>query len=282
MKRIIINADDFGLSPCVNEGIVRAHREGILTSATIMANMPGFDQAVDLARANPKLGVGLHLNIVRGRPIVSPGLVTSLVGNDGRFPASAAAVAAKLFARQVKPQQLERELRAQVDKALEAGLRLSHFDSEKNIHILPPFFKVVIRLARDYGIRKVRFIREFRPSRALGQSLKAAVLSLAGAVSARRARRAGLVFTDRFYGISKSGRMTAEALRDILSRHRDGSAEIMVHPGYVRQELLDLEPLVGRYYINACRELELEALCDPSLKEAVRSRAIRLINFHEL
>ena len=282
MKRIIINADDFGLSPCVNEGIVQAHREGVLTSATLMANMPGFDQAVDLARANPKLGVGLHLNIVRGRPVAPADQVSSLLMGDVRFPRSASTVVRRLLLGRVRTEELERELRAQVEKALKAGVRLSHFDSEKNLHVLPPFFKLVIKLAVDYGINKARFIREFRPSRALGQSLKASFLSLSCAGMEKRLRRAGLVITDRFYGISNSGRMTAEVLKGILSRHKDGSAEIMVHPGYIRQELLDLEPLVGRYYINACRERELAALLDPKLKEAVRSRGIWLINFHEL
>jgi len=282
MRRFIINADDFGLSPCVNEGIVRAHREGILTSATLMANMPGFDQAVDLARGNPRLGVGLHLNIVRGRPVAPPDRVPSLVGRDGRFPSSASIVIRRLLFGRLRPEDVERELRAQVEKALAAGVRLSHFDSEKNIHVLPPLFKIVMRIAGEYGVRKVRFINEFRPSRAVGQSLKAAFLSLSCAGMRGRLRRAGVVITDRFYGISYSGRLTAEVLKGIFSRHKDGSAEIMVHPGYVRQELLDLEPLVGRYYINSCREAELEALCDSRLKEILRTRGIQLINFREL
>jgi hopanoid biosynthesis associated protein HpnK len=282
MVRVIINADDFGLSQSVNEGIVKAHREGILTSATLMANTPGFEQAAALAAENPRLGVGLHLNVVRGFPVSKPESVPSLLTPEGRFPASAGKVIRGLYSRRLKAEDLERELRAQVEKALQAGVRLSHFDSEKNLHVIPPFFRAVLRLGREFGIKKVRFVREFRLSGAAGQSLKAAFLSAVCLRMRRRALGAGFVITDRFYGICNSGRMTAQALTSLLSRQKDGSAEIMVHPGYVRQDLLDLEPVVGRYYINRSRELELGALLDPGPKEAVRERAIRLINFHEL
>ncbi len=282
MIRVIINADDFGLSQSVNEGIVKAHREGILTSATLMANTPGFEDAVALSRENPKLGVGLHLNIVRGFPVSKPESIPSLLTSEGRFPSSAGKVIKGLYGRRIKPADLERELRAQIEKALKAGVKLSHFDSEKNLHVIPPFFRTVLKLGQEYGIKKVRFVLEFRLSRALGQSLKAAFLSAACLRMRKRVARAGFVITDRFYGICNSGRMTAEVLAALLSRQKDGSAEIMVHPGYVRQDLLDLEPVVGRYYINRSRELELGALLDPGPKDAARERSIRLINFHEL
>jgi len=282
MKRIIINADDFGLSRSVNEGIIKAHRDGVLTSATLMANTPGFDQAVALAKENPGLGVGLHLNIVRGRPVSRPETVSSLLAADGRFPGRASVVMRRLFLGRMNKAEFERELRAQVEKALAAGVRLSHFDSEKNLHVLPPFFKLALTIGRDYGLSKVRFVREFRFSSAPGQSLKAAFLSLSCAGMKGRLRRAGLVITDRFYGISYSGRLTAAAIDRILSREEDGSAEIMVHPGFVDQGLLDLEATVGPYYINKYREAELEALLDGRLKETVRRRGIRLITFHEL
>jgi len=282
MKRVIINADDFGLSPSVNEGIILAHRQGILTSATLMANTPGFEQAVVMAGEAPRLGVGLHLNVVRGIPVSPPSAIPSLVTPEGRFPSRASVVMRRLFLGRMKTDEFEHELRAQVEKALKAGVRLSHFDSEKNLHALPPFFKLVLKLGQDYGIKKVRFVREYRLSAAPGQSVKGTFLSLLSAGMRRRLRKAGLVITDRFYGISYSGRMTAAALDRILSRQKEGSAEIMVHPGFVRQDLRDLEPTVGAYYINRYREAELEALLDARLKETVRRCAIRLINFHEL
>jgi len=282
IRRVIINADDFGLCRPVNEGIILAHTRGVLTSATLMANTPGFDQAVDLARANPRLGVGLHLNFVRGRPVTPPEKIASLVGADGLFFRSAVAVLRGLFSGRIRQEDLEREGRAQVEKALAAGIRLSHFDSEKNIHVLPPLAGLVIKLAEAYNIRKIRFIREYGLSASLGQSLKAWFLSLSSRLAAAKFRRAGLVIADRFYGICNSGRMTAGRLSRIFDRLRSGSAEIMDHPGFVTQELKDLEATVGTYYINRYREAELRALLDPGLADIVRRRSLELISFHDL
>jgi len=282
MKRVIINADDFGLCRSVNEGVILAHTRGLLTSATLMANTPGFEQAVDLARANPGLGIGLHLNFVRGRPVTPPEKISSLVGSDGLFFRSAAAVVRGLFSGRIKKEDLEREGRAQVEKALAAGVRLSHFDSEKNIHVLPPLVGLVLNLAEAYNIRKVRFIKEYGLSARLGQSFKAWLLTFSSRLAAARLRRAGVVITDRFYGICNSGRLTAGRLARILTGLRSGSAEIMVHPGFVTEELKELETTVGTYYINRYRESELRALLDPSLAETARRCGLRLISFHDL
>jgi len=282
MRRLIINADDFGLCRPVNEGIILAHSRGLLTSATLMANTPGFDQAVDLARAHPRLGVGLHLNFVRGRPVAPPAKIASLVGADGLFFRSAATVVQGLFSGRIRKEDLEREGRAQVEKALAAGVRLSHFDSEKNIHVLPPLAGLVVKLAGAYNIRKVRVIKEYGLSASLGQSLKAWFLSLSSLLAAAQFRRAGLVIADRFYGICNSGRMTAVRLAGIFGRLRSGTAEVMVHPGFVTEELKELEATVGTYYINRYREAELRALLDPRPAETARRRGLRLINFHDL
>ena len=282
MKRIIINADDFGLCRSVNEGVILAHTRGVLTSATLMANTPGFDQAVDLARANPGLGVGLHLNFVRGRPVSPPGKIASLVGSDGLFFRSATAVVRGLFSGRIKKEDLEREGRAQVEKALAAGVRLSHFDSEKNIHVLPPLVGLVLKLVEAYNIRKVRFIKEYGLSVSLRQSFKALFLTFSSRLAAARLRRAGVVITDRFYGICNSGRLTAGRLARILTGLQSGSAEIMVHPGFVTEELKELETTVGAYYINRYRESELRALLDPGPAETARRCGVRLISFHDL
>ncbi len=282
MKRVIVNADDFGLCRCVNEGVILAHTKGILTSATLMANTPGFEHAVELSRRHPRLGIGLHLNFVRGRPVLPPGQIASLVGSDGLFFRSAAAVVRRLFSGRIKKEDLEREGRAQVEKALAAGVRLSHFDSEKNIHVLPPLMDVVLKLSDAYGIKKVRFIKEYALSGPLGQSLKALFLSLSCRLAARKIRRRGLVIADRFYGICNSGRMTAGRLRKMLGGLKDGSAEIMAHPGFVTEELRELETTVGTYYINRYRESELRALLDPGLPETARRRGVRFISFHDL
>ncbi len=282
MKRLIINADDFGLSRSVNEGIIMAHRRGILTSATLMVNTPGFEEAVRLAAANPRLGVGLHLNWVRGRPVSSPEMVPSLVDSRGLFFSSGGAFLRKFLSGRIKREDLEREGRAQVERALGAGVRLSHFDSEKNVHVFPRLMDVVVGLAGSYGVRKVRFIREFGLSGSPAQSLKALLLSLACRLSASSVRRAGIVIADSFYGICNSGRMTARRLMKIFGGLPGGSAEVMVHPGFVDRELEELKGTMGSYYINRRRESELRALTDPRLPEEARRLGVRLISFHDL
>jgi hopanoid biosynthesis associated protein HpnK len=282
MKRIIINADDFGLCSCVNEGIVRAHREGVLSSATIMANMPGFAEAVALARDNPALGVGVHLNLLRGLPLSDPSKIAPLLGPDGRFLVSPRLLFGRIVSGKAKREVLERELRAQIEKVLRAGIVPSHLDSEKHMHAFPPVFQAVIDLAVDYGIKKVRFIREFGLSRHISQSAKAVFLSLCCARVSARIRSAGLVIVDRFYGISNSGRMTAADLRRLIERPEEGSVEIMVHPGLARPELFALEALTGPYYINRFRESEWRAVTDPSVRALFDSPERRLISYHGL
>jgi len=280
MKKVIINADDFGLCPSVNEGIILAHRQGILTSATLMANTSGFDQAVAMARENPALGIGVHLNIVRGRPLSPPGTIPTLVGADGRFPADAGQIIRKAMTGRIKPAEIERELRAQIEKALATGLPLTHFDSEKHMHALPPVFKVALKLGGEYGIRKIRFIREYALSRRISRSAKAAYLSLCCRSMRRRIRTAGFVITDAFYGICNSGRMSADVLRRLVRRLGEGTTEIMVHPGFRPADPAAVEAEVGRYYINDFRELELQALLDPGLPAIGRASEVEWIGFN--
>jgi hopanoid biosynthesis associated protein HpnK len=272
MKKAIINADDFGLCPAVNEGIILAHRQGILTSATLMANTSGFEQAVALARENPALGVGLHLNIVRGRPVSPPETIPTLLGPDGRFPSEAGRIIRRVATRRIKP--------AQIEKVLAAGLPLTHFDSEKHMHALPPVFKVALKLGAEYGIRKIRFIREYSLSRRISRSAKAAFLSLCCRSMKRRVLAAGFVITDAFYGICNSGRMNAAVLRRLVRRLGEGTTEIMVHPGFRPADPAVVEAEVGRYYINDFRELELQALLDPGLPAIARASEVEWIGFN--
>ncbi len=282
MSKIIINADDFGLCACVNEGIVQAHRAGALSSATIMANMPGFDQAAALAREYPRLGVGVHLNLVRGLPLLPEGRVASLLGPDGRFLGSPGRLMRRLAAGRARWAEVEAELRAQIEKTLAAGIRPSHVDSEKHMHAYPPVFRTAARLAREYGIEGIRLIREFRLSRHPAQSAKALLLTLWIARARAAVREAGLVTTDRFYGICNSGRMTAADLCRLIGRPGRGSAEIMIHPGFVRPELYALEALTGPYFINRFREGELRAVTDASVRAQFLPGGPELTNYHGL
>lgn len=282
MRRAIINADDFGLCRGVNEGIIKAHREGLLTSATLMANMPGFEEAVALARENPRLGVGIHLNLLRGTPVSPPDKVPTLLAPSGLLWGSVYVFLRRLWAGRIAWAEVEAELRAQIEKVLGAGVAATHVDSEKHLHTIPAVFRAVVSLLPDYGLRRVRFINEYGLSPRLVQTAKSWAISLSCRRIRRLLRERAIMTADRFYGLCGSGRMTVRRLARILERLGEGTAEIMVHPGYMTEELVALERTTGSYYINNRRELELGTLLDPGLREIVKRRAIELATYREI
>lgn len=282
MKKVIINADDFGLVQGVNEGIIKAHREGILTSTTLMANMPGFDQAVEMAAANPDLGVGAHLNILRGQPVASSQDVESLLSKDNRFVPSVSRLFRKITLKRIKRDDIEREFRAQLEKILGSGIQISHMDSEKHIHMIRPIFRIVLELAKEYNIHKVRFVREYCISLRAGQTVKAFLISLSAASLRARMTDEGIRSPDRFHGICDSGQVTADKLEVMLRGVKDGVSEIMVHPGFLSQDMIELEKQIGPYYINKYREKELNALLDERWPKVIEDLGIQLINFNQL
>ncbi len=282
MKKVIINADDFGLTQGVNQGIVKAHQKGILTSTTLMANMPAFDQAVELAGTNPELGVGVHLNILRGHPLSTARTVGSLLSKELRFIPSVSTLLRQLALKRLNLEEVEREFRAQVEKVQGAGIDPSHIDSEKHIHMIRPLFRIVIKLAREYKIKKVRFIQENCMTPRPGQMFKSMFISLSSTSMKKKMVQEGIRSADRFYGVCDSGRITAAKLKQALHRAKEGVTEIMVHPGFITQEMLELEKQIGPYYINKYREKELYALLDDKLSKLIADLEIQLINFNQL
>ena len=282
MKKVIINADDFGLAQGVNEGIIKAHQEGVLTSATLMANMPGFDQAVEIARANPELGVGVHLNILSGWPLSPTQKVGSLLSRELRFIPSVSNLLHRIALKRVNFDEVEREFRAQVEKVQRAGINPSHIDSEKHIHLIRPLFRIVLKLAKEYKINKVRFVQECCLSSRPGQMLKSIFISLSSTSMKKKMIQEGIRSPDRFYGVCDSGRITAGKLQQVLQRAKEGVTEIMVHPGFITQEMLELENQIGPYYINKYREKELNALLDKKLSNLIEDLKIQQISFNQL
>ena len=282
MKKVIINADDFGLTRGVNEGIIQAHQEGILTSATLLANMPGFDQAVELAGANPDLSVGIHLNILRGQPLSPAQKVESLLSQENRFVPSVQNLLRRMMLKRLSYDEVEREFRAQVERGQSAGISPSHIDSEKHIHMIRPLFRIVLKLAKEYKINRVRFIRENCFTSRPGQMLKSIFIALSSASLKKRMDREGIRSPDRFYGVCDSGRITASKLQQVFQKTKEGVTEIMVHPGFITQEMIELEKKIGHYYINKHREKELNALLDRKLFDVITDLKIQLINYYHL
>lgn len=283
MRLLIVNGDDFGISEGVNRGIVEAHRRGILTSATVMANLPALEHAVQLWREHPTLGVGIHLNLTTGAPILPPGRVPTLVGPEGRL-LGLNRLLKRMSLGRIDAGQLESELSAQVEKAMEAGLQPTHLDSHHHVHAHPFLQRIVVRVAVRYGIRGVRCPAELSPGEMIRRAgmltqphyLKTAALSAVGALLRRRVRRAGLVAPDHFRGLLLGVAFTAEDLHRLLRELPAGSTELMCHPGYPDRELSQ------RTSYTTGRELELEALLDPAGRALVDRAGIRLGSYADL
>src|SRR5476651_388334 len=159
-RRLIVNADDFGLSKSVNEAVVRAHRDGILTTASLMVNEPGFDEAVKLAKENPTLGVGLHLTLLFGHSALPPGKIPGLVSSSGEFLGNSVQAGMKYFFKCSLREQLRAEIHAQFEKFHSTGLPLDHVNGHLHFHLHPAIFQILMRDSEKLGITHLRFTRD--------------------------------------------------------------------------------------------------------------------------
>lgn len=252
-RRLTVNADDFGWSRSVNRGIIECHVDGIVTSASILAAGTDFDEAVELAHANPTLQLGVHLNIYRGTPVLPTELVSSLIGEDGLFLGRWTAIVSRLARRGMDMRQVEDEFRAAIVRVKAAGITPTHLNSEKHLHLWPSVFRVVAKLAEEFEIPYVRVVREPPSLRAIPQGL-----SLLSAVDARVARAHGVATPDATIGVTEAP-TTIEALERILAHPRGRDVELVVHPGHVDQEFLDIQKRLPNM-LGCSREEELAVL----------------------
>lgn len=284
MKRLIVNADDFGFTSGVNAGILHAYKTGIVTSTTIMANGEAFDDAVALALANPGLGVGCHLAIVGGRPVAQAEQVPSIVDNEGLLPSTLGQFMLRLSRGSAKSDDIVREFRAQVMRVVGAGIIPTHFDSHKHSHVSPPVMKALALVAREFGVTRVRnpFESVFDgASLSSWVEVKQSALSAAiapGAITFKRLVRQNRLKTpDRFLGVKRTGRLDTNAIRSMMKGLNEGTTELMCHPGFNDSELE-----IAHTRLKKERERELEALTDPSLRELAEELEIELISYREL
>jgi chitin disaccharide deacetylase len=268
IRRLVVNADDFGFTPDVNRGIVAAHREGILTASTLMANGDAFDDGVRLARATPSLDVGCHLVLISGRSALPP---------YAPLPASVPALLGALAARRIRVYD---ELRAQVRKILAAGIEPTHLDTHKHTHLAPPVLDAVARIAEEFGIRWVRRPFDIPLTAARGGVLKRAasdsLLPLRGRFHRVLARH-GCRTTDHFAGFQLTGRFRAPELTRLIRDLPAGVTEFMCHPGYCGADLRR-----ARTRLKESRERELEALVAPEVRVALTEARVELVNYRML
>lgn len=265
MKQLIVNADDFGYTRGVNEGIVEAHRDGILTATTLMANGSAFDHAVELARQNPTLDVGCHLVLVEGQSVLNP---------ERALPATLRDTVRAVLRARLWPYD---ELRAQVEKILAAGIRPTHLDTHKHTHLMPPVLQAVGRLAREFNIPWVRRPFDFGIDR--GAFVEKNVIGMGLRVLRPRFARvlSDLKMTDHFAGFLVTGTLREKNLIETLERLPDGLTEFMCHPGKMGD---DLESAFTR--LKESREVELRALLSPEVRRTIEQRGIDLVNYRQL
>ena len=287
MKQLILNADDFGMTYGVNEGIVRAHREGVLTSTTLMANGLAFADAVKKAAENPKLGVGCHLVLVGGKPVAPAEQVPSLVDAQGNLPDSLPEFVARVSAGLIKKDEIERELRAQIQKIQNAGVILTHLDSHKHTHAHPKVMDVVGKVAQEFGITKIRRpVENLRSSWESTRKDAEGVSKQIAAAGVVRVVASGfeafvdkykLTCPDYFLGLAMTGQLGPAALRRMAASIQEGSTEIMVHPG-----IRDADLAASGSRLQQQRETEMEGLLDGGVRQAFFERGIHFISYREL
>ena len=282
-RRVIVTADDFGLSVPVNEAVERAHREGILTAASLMVAEPATADAIRRARALPNLRVGLHVVVVAGRPLLPPDQVPDLVGADGAFGADLARAGMRYFFHPRARRQLEAEIRAQFAAFAASGLAFDHVNAQSHFHLHPTVFGLILKVAREYGSQPVRIPFEpFGPSwRATGDRrglrwANAYLLAPWLALMRARLRAAHVAHNDRVFGLSDVGHMTPERVLALLRELEPGVTEIFFHCATGRWPQID--PALADYQL----EDELAALTNPATAELLRALGVEQIAFSDL
>ena len=270
-RRLIVNADDFGRSSSINQAVIRAHREGILTTASLMVNEPACPEAVELARQNPTLGVGLHLTFLCGRSALPPGQIPGLVNPNGEFTNNPAGAGFRYFFQRSLREQLRAEIRAQFDRFRATGLPLDHVNGHLHLHLHPAVFGLLMADAAQLGVERVRLT--FDPfwlnlrlaSGQLGYRTIHALIFHSLAARARPVlRRRGFHHTDRVFGLLQNARVDEAYVRALLPRLPPGDSELYSHPSLDKFKH------------------EFDALVSPRVREQIEKLGIELIRYQDL
>ena len=274
-----MNADDFGLTSGMNRAIVELHAAGLVTSTSLMARAGATDEAIELARAAPSLGVGCHVVLVDGEPVLPPEKVPSLVdARTGHFPNSLTTFLLRFFTGRLRAEEIEAEVAAQISLLQQRGVRLTHIDTHKHAHIFSAVLRPVLRAARAAGIRAVRhpFEPEWAVRAAIGAPLARVVQIAALRPFAPRSRQIiaqeGFTATDGTIAVGGTGTLDAATLRSLLGQLPAGTWELVTHPGYNDADLARV-----RTRLRASRDVERQALT--AIREVP---GIELISFADL
>jgi hopanoid biosynthesis associated protein HpnK len=271
VRRLIVNADDFGRSRSINEAVIRAHREGILTSASLMVNEPAFDEAVKLAKENPELGVGLHLTLLVGRSALSLEKIPGLVNARGEFSNSPVGAGMNYFFRRSLHEQLRAEIHAQFEKFCATGLPLDHVNGHLHFHLHPTIFKILMEDSEKFQIRHLRLTRDcLARSRRMTKGkfftrvTHAAIFKMLSSRARKPLQQRGIKHAQITFGLLQDSRVDEDYILKLLPELPPGDSELYSHPS------LD-------EFKN-----EFDALVSPRVKEQIKKIGIELIRYQDL
>ncbi len=290
MRRLIVNADDFGFTAGVNRAIVEAHTRGIVTSSTLMANARAFADAIVSAKTVPRLSVGCHIVLIDGEPILDAKQIPSIASASSgrvRFRQGLKSFATRALAGRLDAGEIESEATAQIRKLQAAGVNVSHVDTHKHTHLFPSVLRPLLRAARACGVRAIR--NPFGPRQPLRSSellkrpglwtryAEVRILRMLAARFRDAANRAGLTTPDGTLGIVATGALDEKLFRAVAAIIPEGTWEFVCHPGYNDDDLK-----LASTRLRESRETELRVLTMPEARELLSHQGISLISYHEL
>jgi hopanoid biosynthesis associated protein HpnK len=270
-RRLIANADDFGLSSSVNDAVIRSHRDGILTSASLMVNEAGFGEGVKLAKENPRLGVGLHLTLLMGHSALPPGKIPGLVNSRGEFSNSPVATGMSYFFNSSLHEQLRSEIHAQFDKFHDTGLTLDHVNGHLHLHLHPVIFKILMEDGEKLGIRHLRLTRDclarsrrMTNGRWFYRVSHAAIYEWLSNRASGPLRQREIKHAQITFGLLQNAQVDEQYILKLLPELPPGDSELYSHPS------------LGEF------KHEFDALVSPRVKELVKRLGIELIRYQDL
>ena len=279
-RRLVVSGDDFGAAPEVNAGIVRAHRDGILTSTSLMVTGGSAAEALALARANPRLAVGLHLVLAQGRPAAAESRLAAPDGAFRRAPVATGIRYAWMCVSQAGRAELRREVEAQLAAFAATGLNLAHVDGHLNMHLHPMVLPILLELAPRYGIRALRLSREdlgaalrFDRRHIVRKLAEGAVFHALAAYAAPRLRAVGIVTADRVYGMHQTGHVDERYLLAVIATLPDGVSEVYCHPSD------GVAPALARYQPGYDHAGEVAGLVSPRVRAALEAGGVELVAY---
>jgi hopanoid biosynthesis associated protein HpnK len=278
MQKVIINADDFGRSSEINAAVIKAHRQGVLTSTSLMVGGEAVEEAIMLAKDNPTLAVGLHLVVVSGRAISPPDQISAIVNERGYFPDDPFRIGVKYFINREAQQALAREVSAQFERFAATGLSMAHVDGHLHMHMHPTVFNLLLPLTERYGAGGIRLPRDefwlsihYDHKHIMTKLIWAIAFAILCQWCLRKLKDYPLTFADRVYGLMQSGQMNGAYVHRVLNHLSVPTAELYLHPSLSTES----EPM-------GPNPDDLATLLDPDLRQFIDHHGFRLASYSSL